>query len=183
MSTEPARVARYQRPTTLYAPAGTSLDATDLKALRLLQEDAGRSVQDVADLIGLSHSATSQRVKRLEASGAIVGRVTLVDETVFEPWSLFLIEIVLTPAGRASKAELERAIAASSEIIEAMDSVGKCDLLLKVALPAAPHWTCVQNRLDPTSTFIDKARLRPIGRVIKRAGIHPLLLEDVAAVA
>lgn len=175
MSTDSARVARLQRDTTLYAPSGMRLDETDMVILRLLQTDARITVQQIADEIDLSHSGALGRVKRLEDSGTVRRHVAEIDETVFEAWPMLFVEIVLTAAGRLARAELDAAIVAAPEIIEAVEIIGKCDLLLKVALPSPVYWASLQKRLDPTAALIDKARPRVIGRSIKRAGVHPLL--------
>lgn len=175
MTTDSARVARSHRQTTLYAPSGMQLDETDLTILRLLQADARITVQAVADHVGLSHSGALSRVNRLQDSGAIVRHVAEVDETVFEAWPMLFVEVVLTSAGRMARVELDIAIGNAPEIIEAVEIVGKCDFLLKVALPSPVHWASLQKRLDPTATLIDKARPRVIGRTIKRVAPHPLL--------
>ncbi|WP_353160374.1 Lrp/AsnC family transcriptional regulator GigD [Acinetobacter guillouiae] len=47
------------------------LDIIDLKILKLLQEDARLSNQDLADLVHLSASACHRRVKILESNGII----------------------------------------------------------------------------------------------------------------
>ena len=47
------------------------LDVIDLKILKLLQEDARLSNQDLADLVRLSASACHRRVKILESNGII----------------------------------------------------------------------------------------------------------------
>lgn len=170
-----ARPTRTPHRTSLIAPSGVALDLTDIKVLRLLAEDAGRSVQDLAARINLSHSAASQRVRRLEMSGVIVGRIALIDDQVFEPWLLFSIDITLTPIGRKNRDALFRDIEISPEILEALETVGDHDLQLKAALPSPGCWAPLQNRLDPAASLIDKARLRAIGRTIKRSALHPLL--------
>lgn len=48
-----------------------NLDVIDLKILKLLQEDARLSNQDLADLVHLSASACHRRVKILESNGII----------------------------------------------------------------------------------------------------------------
>ncbi|MEZ5647833.1 MAG: Lrp/AsnC family transcriptional regulator [Alphaproteobacteria bacterium] len=47
------------------------LDTIDQKILALLQDNARRSVIDLAKRIGLSRSATQERLTRLESSGVI----------------------------------------------------------------------------------------------------------------
>ncbi|MEM8616842.1 MAG: winged helix-turn-helix transcriptional regulator, partial [Pseudomonadota bacterium] len=56
-----------------------TLDSIDAKILSLVQEDASLSVADIADRVGLSSSPCWRRIKRLEETGVITGRVTLLD--------------------------------------------------------------------------------------------------------
>ncbi len=55
------------------------LDAVDARILDLIQHDAGLSVAEIADRVGLSSSPCWRRIKRLEDVGVIRGRVTLLD--------------------------------------------------------------------------------------------------------
>ena len=49
------------------------LDAVDAKILDLIQHDAGLSVAEIAERVGLSSSPCWRRIKRLEDAGVIVG--------------------------------------------------------------------------------------------------------------
>ena len=57
------------------------LDPVDARILDILQHDAGMSVADVAERVGLSASPCWRRIKRLEETGFIRKRVTLLDAT------------------------------------------------------------------------------------------------------
>ena len=52
------------------------LDAVDAKILDLIQHDAGLSVAEIAERVGLSSSPCWRRIKRLEDSGVIQRRVS-----------------------------------------------------------------------------------------------------------
>ena len=56
------------------------LDRTDIRLLRLLQEDAGLSNLELAEKVGLSATPCARRIKRLENEGFITGRVALLDQ-------------------------------------------------------------------------------------------------------
>ena len=60
-------------------PALHELDATDLRILALLQEDATLTVAEVADKVSLSPTPCWRRIQRLEKDGVIRKRVTLLD--------------------------------------------------------------------------------------------------------
>ena len=57
------------------------LDPVDARILDILQQDAGLSVAEVADRVGLSASPCWRRIKRLEDTGFIRKRVTLLVAT------------------------------------------------------------------------------------------------------
>ena len=57
------------------------IDRIDLKILDLLQRNAGLSNLELADRIGLTATPCARRVKRLEAAGVIVERITLLDQS------------------------------------------------------------------------------------------------------
>jgi DNA-binding Lrp family transcriptional regulator len=56
-----------------------ALDAVDAKILDLIQHDAGLSVAEIAERVGLSSSPCWRRIKRLEDDGVIQRRVTILD--------------------------------------------------------------------------------------------------------
>src|ERR1700728_3023395 len=55
------------------------LDAIDIKILGLLQEDASRSIAEIAERVHLSHNACWRRIRQMEESGIIRKRVALLD--------------------------------------------------------------------------------------------------------
>src|SRR5437588_5191615 len=57
----------------------SEIDATDRRILDLVQHDAGLSVAQIAEGVGLSSSPCWRRLKRLEEDGVILRRVTLLD--------------------------------------------------------------------------------------------------------
>jgi Lrp/AsnC family leucine-responsive transcriptional regulator len=159
----------------LYAPSGARLDAIDLKLLRLLQTGARDSIQAIAERIQLSHSGTLHRLRRLEESGAVLRYMAELDEAIFADWPVTWIDIALARHHGDARGRLEQAIAEAPEVMEAIECVGEFDLSLKVGLRHAADWPALKAALDPQAEFIDRARLRPVARVIKRSIPHPLL--------
>ena len=56
------------------------LDRTDKKILNAMQDNARISNLELAELVGLSPTPCSRRVKRLEESGLINAHVTLLNQ-------------------------------------------------------------------------------------------------------
>ncbi len=55
------------------------LDPTDLRLLRELQRDGRRSVVELAEAVGLSHTPCLRRIRQLEERGVIEGYSAVVD--------------------------------------------------------------------------------------------------------
>lgn len=59
------------------------MDNIDIKILRILQNEARASLSDIGQKVNLSVSAVGERVKKLEASGAISRYVAIIDGGFF----------------------------------------------------------------------------------------------------
>lgn len=55
------------------------MDATDVRILKILQQDGRISMKDLGKKVGLTSPAVSERVKRLEESGIITGYKAIVN--------------------------------------------------------------------------------------------------------
>jgi DNA-binding Lrp family transcriptional regulator len=56
------------------------LDRTDHEILALLEENARRTMGDIAQRVALSTSAVKRRIDRMEASGVILGYTVVADQ-------------------------------------------------------------------------------------------------------
>ena len=74
-----------------------TLDAVDAKILDLIQHDAGLSVAEIADRVGLSSSPCWRRIKRLEDAGVIQRRVNPAPRPLISPPPAPLRAPVATP--------------------------------------------------------------------------------------
>ena len=73
------------------------LDETDLEIVRLLIEDARRPYSEIAERVGLSPPAVSDRVTRLEEQGVIRGFTLDVDRSKLRNRISVLIELRAVP--------------------------------------------------------------------------------------
>ncbi len=58
---------------------GTDMDSTDQEILGLLEENARRTMGDIAERVALSTSAVKRRIDRMEQAGVITGYTVVVD--------------------------------------------------------------------------------------------------------
>ena len=124
-----------------------NLDEYDLKILEILQEDASQSIEQLADRIHLSRNACWRRVKRLEASNVIAGKVALVDPETVE---LGLLAFVLVKTHEHQSEWLSRfrkAVSSMPEVIGAHRMSGELDYVLRVRLKDVKAYDRFYQRL------------------------------------
>ncbi|HEV7228864.1 Lrp/AsnC family transcriptional regulator [Brevundimonas sp.] len=108
------------------------LDAIDARILDILQHDAGLSVAEVADRVGLSASPCWRRIKRLEDQGLILKRVTLLDAAQlgldFEVYAIVKLNLPSTE----NLERFESAVAAWPEVVQCATITGREDYVLRI---------------------------------------------------
>ncbi|MEM9428257.1 MAG: Lrp/AsnC family transcriptional regulator [Pseudomonadota bacterium] len=113
------------------------LDTMDRKILAVLQEDASRSLDDVAALVGGSRTPVWNRIRKLKAAGVIRAEVAVLDP---EALGLDVCFFVLVRTSAHDAAWLERfmgALQRRPEVVEAHRLAGDVDYILKVRVPNA----------------------------------------------
>ena len=110
-------------------------DKLDREILRLLQQDASRPIQQIADAVGLSVNPCWRRIRRLEAEGVIAGRVALVAPEKVGLGLTIFVRIKTSQHSATWADRLAAVIAAMPEILECHRIGGDVDYLLKVVVP------------------------------------------------
>ncbi len=109
-----------------------ALDAVDSKILDLIQHDAGLSVAEIAERVGLSSSPCWRRIKRLEDANIIQRRVTLLDREqlglAFEVYA----EVKLNLPTKENLEAFEAAIADLPEVAQCATVTGGMDYVLRI---------------------------------------------------
>lgn len=106
-----------------------NVDETDLKILRLLQNDARISVKTIAEKIYASAPTVSSRIESLTKRGIIKGYYADIDTSVFDNVIKSYIDIEVSPE---RKEELYDFLRASPQVVECDRVTGEYSLLVKV---------------------------------------------------
>lgn len=106
------------------------MDAIDLQILGIIQSDNRRSAADIGQEIGLSVSAVSDRVRRLNASGVVVANRAVIDPLRVGLGICAFIFVDLEP--RADEADFVQRVTALPEVQEAHHITGPHSWLVKV---------------------------------------------------
>jgi len=110
------------------------LDATDLRILRVLQDDSSLTNVELARRVHLSPSPCLARVKALETAGVIQRYVALADAKLLGLGLNVFINISLKSQSRETLAEFEQRIADHEEVMECYLMTGDSDYLIRVAV-------------------------------------------------
>jgi Lrp/AsnC family leucine-responsive transcriptional regulator len=106
------------------------LDATDLKILHILQEDARTSNAEIARQVDLVPSAVLERIRRLEKQGVIQGYTARVNpQALGLPVAAF---VSVRAQERLGAAETARQLAKLPEVLEVHHIAGEDCLMVKV---------------------------------------------------
>ncbi len=111
-----------------------TIDETDRRILRLLQDNARLNIKEIAGEIGITKTPIYERIKRLEREGIISGYVALVDSKRITNSLIVFCAVTLD----VQKAEYIEQFAADvsnmQEVMECYLTGGVFDFLLKVVV-------------------------------------------------
>jgi DNA-binding Lrp family transcriptional regulator len=151
----------------MVATRSPALDRIDVRILAALQRDGRLSIQKLSAIAGLSARACLERVRRLEASGIIIGYQAVVDiARLSKPVNVFA-EIVLDK--HAQQGALERRLAAIEEIVECWEVSGTVDYIARFVCADLTAYQALTTGLidDPkvgVARIVSHVALRPIRR-------------------
>lgn len=122
------------------------LDSCGRKILDELQANARLSIAELARRIGLSPTATAERLRQLEDSGIVLGHSTRVDP---EALGLQVVAFIRLGATGANYHRLLEFLPTLEEVRECHHLTGGDDFLLKVATLDMPHLEALIEALLP----------------------------------
>ena len=101
------------------------MDDIDLKIIRLLQEDARKSFNKIADSIGIAVGTAYNRVKNMEDHGILKGYTIMLDSAKL---GYGLTALKLIEAEGRYLPEVEKELAQLDEVISIYDITGDYDI-------------------------------------------------------
>ncbi|WP_041866403.1 Lrp/AsnC family transcriptional regulator [Sediminispirochaeta smaragdinae] len=132
------------------------LDDTNLKILRILQDDASLTNQELSNRIGLSPATTLERVKKLEQAGIIRKYTALVDEKKLNKHIKAYIFITMKEHSNQSLIEFNKRIKDLPEVLECCRLAGEKDYILKVIVDNIEDFELFTRTRLTTIPGIDK---------------------------
>lgn len=111
-----------------------TLDRTDVKILNELQRNANLTNVELADRVNLSPSPCLTRVRKLEQTGIIDRRVTLLNPKMMGLEINAYIQVTLDKQLRTALDSFREAVERIPEVMECNWMTGDCDFLLRVVV-------------------------------------------------
>jgi Lrp/AsnC family leucine-responsive transcriptional regulator len=108
----------------------SELDDFDRRILDALRADARASNVEMAERVGLSHSAVSRRVRRLEEEGVIRGYRAVIDPIAAGQGARAFVSVRRLP--EATAADLARALAEVEEVVGVWILSGEFDVMVEI---------------------------------------------------
>lgn len=156
------------------------LDAVDARILDIIQHDAGLSVAEIADRVGLSSSPCWRRIKRMEEAGFITGRVTLLDNNSLGLNFEVLASVKLALPSRENLEAFERMVQDWQEVVECVTVTGAVDYMIHIVTTDMHAYDNFLRDKLLGSALVSDVQSRIVIRVAKRTTALPLdLVEDV----
>ena len=151
-----------------------SLDAIDARILSLIQEDAALSVAEIADRVGLSSSPCWRRIKRMEETGIITRRVTLLDTQKLGLDFEVVANVKLSLPSKENLEAFENLVQDWPEVIECMTVTGAIDYIVHVLTTDMHAYDQFLREKLLGSGLVSDVQSRIIIRVAKRTTAVPL---------
>jgi len=123
------------------------MDKTDRKLLALLQDDADRPLNELAEAVHLTPTPCWKRIQRLQKEGVIRKKVILCDPAKLNLGLTAFVAVRTTQHTDAWLKKFAAAVQTIPEIVEAYRMSGEIDYMLRIVVPDIAGYDTVYRRL------------------------------------
>ncbi len=136
------------------------LDETDIRILRILQENCRLTTKELALKIHLSTTPTFERQKRLERMGFISKYIAVLDAGRLDRGFIVFCNVSMKQINREIASDFAAVVSQWGEVTECYNISGDGDYLLKICVSSMRHYQ--EFILNKLGTFPYVAHLRSI---------------------
>jgi Lrp/AsnC family transcriptional regulator len=129
------------------------MDRTDKQLLALLQEDASLSIGDLSERVNISKSACWRRVQKLEESGVIRSRVSLLNPAALGLSLTVFISIKTNQHNKQWAKKFRQVVEDLDEVLEVYRMGGEVDYLIKAVVKDMPGYDHLYQQLIQADLF------------------------------
>lgn len=152
-----------------------NLDQTDIKLLRLVQENGTLSNKDLALKVNKSITSVYDRLRRLKENGYITRVVAILDRQKVGLGLVSFSQVFLLDHRTESIKKFEESVAAFDEVMECFQMSGSYDFLLRVVTSDMEEYhKFLRNKLS-TLANVDKVQTFFVLSEAKSETVYPVL--------
>ncbi|TDQ78156.1 Lrp/AsnC family transcriptional regulator [Sphingobacterium yanglingense] len=152
-----------------------NLDQTDIKLLRLVQENGTLSNKDLALKVNKSITSVYDRLRRLKENGYITRVVAILDRQKVGLGLVSFSQVFLLDHRTGSIKKFEESVAAFDEVMECFQMSGSYDFLLRVVTSDMEEYhKFLRNKLS-TLANVDKVQTFFVLSEAKSETVYPVL--------
>jgi len=148
------------------------VDRYDISILKRLQENARLSTAEIGRSIGLSTTATKERIKKLEDEGVIQAYHAKLDA---KSVGFSLVAFITVPVGDIGIKEMGERLLATEEVLECHKVTGNTCFLVKVKVRDADH---LEHLVDSINQYARNTYTYLVLSTLKEEGLLPLTTDD-----
>ena len=153
-----------------------NFDFLDRSILRELQRDDSRSVQEIADAVGLSQNPCWRRIKRLEEAGVIDRRVAILNPAKLGKGMTVFVSIRTNQHNEDWLSRFASGVMQIPEVVELYRMTGDVDYLMKLLVADIAEYDRIYKKLIEVVELSDVSSSFAMER-IKSTTEVPLSLE------
>jgi Lrp/AsnC family leucine-responsive transcriptional regulator len=151
-----------------------TLDRTDRKILAALQQDGRIAGVELADRIGLSPTATGERLKRLVREGYVTGYRAMLDPRKLGLDLLVFAEVSLDKTTPDAFARFAAAVRRAPEVLECHMVAGGFDYLIKTRVADMGAYRRFLGEVVLALPAVRETRTYAVMEEVKSDGVLPL---------
>lgn len=152
----------------------TDIDRTDRRILQALQEDGRITTVELADRVGLSPTATSERMKRLLREGYVTGFRALLDPHRLGRGLLVFVEVSLDKTTPDAFERFAAAVRRSPEVMECHMVAGGFDYLVKTRVEDMAAYRRFLGDVLLSLPGVKESRTYAVMEEVKTDGLLPV---------
>lgn len=153
------------------------MDGLDRKILAQLQQDASRSLDEIARQVGSSKTPVWNRIRKLRAAGVIGRQTVLLDAQALGLEACFFVLVRTSEHDADWQARFLATLKARPEVMEAHRLAGDIDYILKVRVKNAKAYDVFYQALIAEVKIFNVTALLSMEE-IKSTTILPIDVED-----
>lgn len=149
-------------------------DETDLRILRVMQNDGSLSISEVAERVGLSQSPCSRRVARLQESGILRGRSYDLDRRKLGFNAVVVARVKLDKHDSEALEAFKREIVVIPEIQYAVLLMGAFDYDLHIVVRDIDHYQNLMHQKLVSLPGVKEMESSVVLDVVKKTNALPI---------